>query len=110
MTPGRVLWLIEQLPEGSAFVASQKGGLEHRAWTADRVLLAGIFNALAAANYQRGNGKGKKPKPIEPPTVSRKGQRAGRGRSKAAAYIARGIRAAKSYATPDPQGRPSTEP
>lgn len=98
MTPRRVLWLLEQLPEGSAFHASLKGGLTHRAWTADRVLLAGIFNALQGANYQRGGGKDKKPKPINPPDVARQG-RSG-GRSRAAAYIARGVARAKAYAAP----------
>lgn len=88
-----MLWLISQLPEGSAYQASLKGGGEHRGWTMDRVLLAGIFNVLTAANYQRGNGKGRKPKMIDPPAISKRG--AG-GRSKAAAHVARGIAAARS--------------
>lgn len=94
VTPRRVLWLIGQLPEGSAYQASLKGGGEHRAWPLDRVLLAAIFNALAVANYQRAQGKGKKPKPIEPPVITNKG--GGRGRSKAAAHVARGVAAARS--------------
>lgn len=95
-----MLWLIEQLPETSAFTAACKGGVEHRGWTTTNVLLAGAFNALAAANYQRGNGKGKKPKPIEPPQV-RRPRGAATGRSRAAAHIRRGIAAAKQYVSPD---------
>lgn len=96
-----MLWLIEQLPEGSAYTASVKGGTQHRAWTADRVLLAGIFNVLQAANYQRANGKGKKPKTLDPPEIKKPRDPTRRGRSRAAAYIQRGINAARSYATPD---------
>lgn len=70
-------------------MASVKGGREHRAWTPELVLLAGIFNALQNANYQRANGKGKKPKPIDPPPVRRRNQRPGAGRARAGARLAR---------------------
>lgn len=65
--PRRALWLIAWLPEGSAFVASLRGGPQHRAWTVSSYLAAGAINALAAGNWQRGGGKGRKPQPITGP-------------------------------------------
>lgn len=63
----RALWLIGQLGEGSALGAAAAGGPEHRPWTTANVLAAAAVNALQGGNWQRGGGKGKKPKPIEPP-------------------------------------------
>lgn len=40
-----------------------------RVWWGDSEhLLAGIFDLLAGANWQRGGGKGTRPKPIRRPT------------------------------------------
>ena len=61
ISPRWVLWLVEQLPDDSAFHASQAGGLEWRRWQFGNVLLAGAVNQLAAANAQRA---GKKPRPV----------------------------------------------
>jgi hypothetical protein len=40
-------------------------------WTMDRHLLAAIVDLLAAANYQRGGGKGTAPKPVPRPQQRR---------------------------------------
>lgn len=37
------------------------------AWTLETHLLAGIHDALVWANYQRGDGKGAKPQPMDRP-------------------------------------------
>ena len=39
------------------------------AWSLDSQLLALIVDVLSVANYQRGGGKGSKPKPIQRPGV-----------------------------------------
>lgn len=54
------------------------------------VLLAGIFNALVGANYQRANGKGRKPTFLEPPRPRRVGRE-----SRMAAHINRGLASAR---------------
>ena len=54
--------LLEQLPAESRFARAKSG-----AWTLDQYLLAGIFDATQWGNYQRGGGKGRKPKPIPRP-------------------------------------------
>lgn len=36
-------------------------------WTLDTQLLAGVADLLAGANWQRGGGKGERPKPLERP-------------------------------------------
>lgn len=66
LTPRYVLWLVGQLPESSAFVASVRGGQKFRAWTTEAHMLAGLVNLTFAANYQRAHKKPKKP-PIVPP-------------------------------------------
>lgn len=38
-------------------------------WTLETQLLAGVHDRLAEANWQRGNGKGPRPKPIPRPGV-----------------------------------------
>lgn len=73
-TPRRVLWLIEWLPETSAFAASVRGGAQHRSWPLPTVLAAAQLNILAAANYQRGGGRGPTPTPIVPPELRRPGR------------------------------------
>lgn len=70
-----MLWLLEWLPEGSAYYASQRGGPEHRAWPLPVLLAAGALNALNGANWQRGGGRGQQPTPIKPPTVRMAGHR-----------------------------------
>lgn len=67
ISPRLVLTLTEQLPDDSALVAAHKGGPQFRGWTASRYLLAGIFDAAQAGNWQRAGGKGAKPKPVSRP-------------------------------------------
>ncbi|WP_433024687.1 hypothetical protein [Actinomycetospora sp. CA-053990] len=64
-----MLTLVEQLPIDSATKAAARGGPEHRAWVVDTYLLAQVADLLAGANYQRGGGKGGKPKPVTRPGV-----------------------------------------
>lgn len=61
LTPRWVLWLAEQLPDDSAFVASCRGGRRWRAWNFNNQLLAAAVNQLAAANAQRAH---KRPRPV----------------------------------------------
>jgi hypothetical protein len=51
-------------------------------WGHQEYIQAGILNAVRAGNWQRGGGKGNRPKPVMPP--ARSGDRFGtRGRPKA---------------------------
>ncbi len=61
--------LIRHMPEDSATLAALRGGPEHRPWTLQTDLLAGIFNAVAAANWQRTGKKSGKPEPVKPPEI-----------------------------------------
>lgn len=71
LTARRVLVLVEHLPIDSATKAAVRGGPEHRAWSVDTYLLASAADLLAGANYQRGGGKGSKPKPVTRPGAKR---------------------------------------
>jgi hypothetical protein len=71
VTPRYVLWLVGQLPPGSAFGASVRGGPEFRPWTPELHLLAGIANLLNAANRQRAGKRTREPL-VKPPTAQRK--------------------------------------
>lgn len=68
LTPRYVLWLVEWLPDSSAYYASREGGPHHRGWNVDRHALVTTVEQLAAGNWQRGGGKGHKPKPLQRPT------------------------------------------
>jgi hypothetical protein len=63
-------------PASSAFIRSFHGD-DVAAWADPAVpLLAAVVDLLAAANWQRGNGRGSKPKPIKRPgTAQRVGGR-----------------------------------
>lgn len=63
--------LVGQLPPGSAFSASVRGGNEFRAWTPELHLSAAVVNLLAAANRQRAGKRSSKPL-VKPPTQARK--------------------------------------
>lgn len=67
ISPRLILALTEQLPEDSALVAAHNGGPQFRGWTAGRYLLAGVFDALQAANWQRAGNRGTKPRPVSRP-------------------------------------------
>lgn len=60
LSPRRVVWLVEHLPEDSATVAVLRGGAEHRSWTTAAHLLATVVDAVqlntwatVAANSKR---------------------------------------------------------
>ena len=66
---GRLVRLLRQLPADAALWRSLDA--ERATWTLDRHLLAGIFDLLALANWQRGGAKRKdRPKPFPRPGVS----------------------------------------
>jgi hypothetical protein len=70
LSPRRVLWLVGQLPQSSAFAASIRGGPEFRPWTSELYVLAAIANLLQAANRQRAGKRSaqpviKPPKPVQ---------------------------------------------
>lgn len=69
LTPRVVLWLVGQLPDGTAFVAKQRGGPEFRPWTSTVHLLAALVNLTYSANRQRG-GKATRKGIVEPPKVN----------------------------------------
>lgn len=69
-----MLWLVEHLPESSAFVASVKGGPKFRPWTLDNQLLAAAVNLLFVANRQRAR-KPARSLPVKPPQPERARQR-----------------------------------
>lgn len=69
-SPWWLLALIEELPQGSAYVADLQGGRVHRDWTTDRYLLAALFDAVqinTVAVVRAGGGKAKAPKPVPRP-------------------------------------------
>lgn len=45
-------------------------GNESHPWDLDAHLLAGVLDALNAANWQRGGGKGRRPQPVPRPGVT----------------------------------------
>ena len=72
LSPRRVLWWVEHLPEDSATVAALRGGHEHRAWTSAAHLLASVVDAVqvntwttVAAHAKR---RPKPPTPLPRPT------------------------------------------
>lgn len=76
LTPRYVLWLAGQLPDGSAYTASLRGGAKHQPWTLENHLLAATVNLLFVANRQRARKPTRK-MPVVPPKPSRR-QRSGR--------------------------------
>lgn len=76
--------LIEHLPAGSALW--QELGYDG-AWTPETHLLAQAVDLLAGANYQRGGGKGEKPKPLPRPSdLKKKEDQRNRALEKAALF------------------------
>lgn len=65
MTWRRLGVLVRNLPPSSRLARLQHG--DSVRWSDNEHLLAGIFDLLAGANWQRGNGKGSRPKPIKRP-------------------------------------------
>lgn len=66
--------LVEYLPRESAYAREVHPTTE---WSAAEYLLASTVDLLSSANWQRGGGKGKRPKPLprpgEKPTSTRYG-------------------------------------
>lgn len=56
--------LVRQLPADSRLVRAQVG---YPIWGDTEHLLAGIFDVLSGANWQRSGGKGPRPKPVKRP-------------------------------------------
>jgi len=72
ISPRYVLWLVEWLPDSSAYFASKQGGPQHRGWNVDRHAAVTTVELLATGNYQRAGGKGPKPKPLKRPSSRRR--------------------------------------
>jgi hypothetical protein len=71
LTPRKVLFLVGQLPQSSAYAASSRGGPEFRPWTSELYLLAAITNLLQAANRQRAGKRSSQPI-VKPPKPEQK--------------------------------------
>ena len=75
LSPRRVLWLIEHLPEDSATVAAIKGGPEHRSWTTTAHLLATVADAVQLGTWATIATHARKrptpPTPLPRPTTRR---------------------------------------
>lgn len=74
--PVVVLRLVMQLGPGSRLAKKSAGPAG--AWSTESHLLAHIVDVLAVANYQRGGGKGTRPKPISRPGSEPKTTRTGK--------------------------------
>ena len=72
--------LASQLPPDSPLMIHASKG--DSVWQLEHQLLAGIYDATAAGNWQRGGGKGRKPKPVKRPGVGGTSEQFGSGRSR----------------------------
>jgi hypothetical protein len=74
LSPRRVLWLVEHLPEESATVAAIKGGPEHRPWTSTAHLLATVVDAVQWGTWATIAAHSRKrpspPRPVPRPTTT----------------------------------------
>lgn len=64
MTPRKAAVLAINLPPGAGVWAAVGSDA---AWTAETHLLASAIDVLAGANWQRGGGEGRQPRPIPRP-------------------------------------------
>lgn len=75
ITPWWILALVEELPDTSAFAASQQGGREYRGWGWDRHIFAALFDAIQMQSTivaKTGGAKNvKTPPPLPRPGVKR---------------------------------------
>jgi hypothetical protein len=69
----RLRAIVTYLPPTSALARSIHG--EKALWTTTDHLLAAAVDALASGNWQRGGGKGKRPKPLPRPGETDAGAR-----------------------------------
>lgn len=78
LSPRRVLWLIEHLPEDSATVAAIKGGPEHRPWITLAHLLATVADAIQLGTWAtitaHARKRPKPPTPLPRPTTRQAGR------------------------------------
>ncbi|MFB9661601.1 hypothetical protein ACFQS3_02665 [Glycomyces mayteni] len=65
LSPAKAFRLMLRLPAASRFIRAVAGPKAE--WNASEYILAGILDTLANANWQRGGGKGRRPKPIPRP-------------------------------------------
>lgn len=93
LTTGRLTWrrlgvLVEELPPGSALAARLNPSMR---WSNTEHLLAALVDLAANGNWQRGGGKGRKPKPIPRPgkSTGRRIGRTNRSPREVATYLAR---------------------
>jgi hypothetical protein len=56
--------LVRQLPASSRLGRAQIG---YQVWSDTEYLLAGVFDLLAGANWQRSGGRGPRPRPVRRP-------------------------------------------
>lgn len=74
LAPRRVLDLVEQSPDDSAFHASLRGGAEHRAWPIERHFQAALLDAVNTAAWVTAQANSKKsiarPSAVPRPTVA----------------------------------------
>lgn len=70
LTYRRLRLILEQSPRTSAFARSVAGDVAE--WSTTDHLTAAVFDALNIANWQRGGGKGRRPKPLPRPGVEDK--------------------------------------
>lgn len=61
--------IVKKQPRAESALVREIEGDESHQWGLSDFLLAGIFDMLAAANWQRGGGKGPRPKQIPRPGV-----------------------------------------
>lgn len=59
--------MAAHLPRDSATMLAVHPKTEYEAWDVGDWLLANVVDLLAAANWQRGGGKGARPKPVQRP-------------------------------------------
>jgi hypothetical protein len=69
LCPRRALDLVEQGPDDSAFHASLRGGLQHRAWPVERHFQAALVDAVNTAAWVVAQTRSKKsiPRPAQVP-------------------------------------------
>lgn len=69
--------IVDHLPRTSALGRSVGG--ERAAWGPAEYLLAGLLDAANSGNWQRGGGKGARPKRVKRPEDAQKGEKIGAG-------------------------------
>jgi hypothetical protein len=76
LSPARAFRLVTMLPAESRFARAAAG--PRGEWRINDYLLAAVVDTLAVANWQRGGGKGRRPKPLPRPGAAETGTRYGK--------------------------------